>query len=87
MKKYEVDYCGGDSRTNPGTSIDYMLCTIPTDYGEEVELYAEMVNDTWDEERECFDDETATYDELKEAIIEQAEENGIDVNQLHFMYD
>lgn len=87
MKKYEVDYCGGESRTNPGISIDYMLCRVTTDDDETIELYAEMENDTWDEERECFDDETATYDELKAAIIEQAEENGIDVDQLHFMYD
>lgn len=72
MKKY-VDYKAGDSRMNPGTSVDYMLVVV-----DDVELYAEAV---------AQDDESATYDELKASIIEQASECGIDADTLKFWYD
>ena len=73
MKKYTVEYKAGDSRTNPGVSVDYMIVII-----DDVELYAEAVSQ---------DDESATYDELKASIIEQARKHGIDADTLIFWYD
>jgi hypothetical protein len=73
MKKYTVEYKSGDSRMSPGTSVDYMLVKV-----NDVELYAETVS---------RDDESATYDELKASIIEQAREHGIDAGYLIFWYD
>ena len=73
MKKYTVEYKSGDSRINPGVSVDYMLVVV-----NDVELYAETVSQ---------DDESATYDALKASIIEQAREHGIDANALIFWYD
>ena len=75
MKKYTVDYKSGESRMSPGTSVDYMLVKV-----DGVELYAETVS-------QDQDDESATYDELKASIIEQASEHGIDANALIFWYD
>jgi len=73
MKKYTVEYKSGDSRMSPGTSVDYMLVIV-----DDVELYAEAV---------AQDDESATYDELKASIIEQARKHGIDADILIFWYD
>jgi hypothetical protein len=73
MKKYTVEYKAGDSRMNPGVSVDYMLVKV-----DDVELYAEAV---------AQDDESANYNELKASIIEQAREHGIDANALIFWYD
>lgn len=41
MKKFVVDYAGGESRYYPGTSVDYMMVTVEVD-GDEYELYAEI---------------------------------------------
>lgn len=82
MKKSNVVYQAGESRTVPGKAIDYMLATI-----DDIELYAEAENKTWDEETERCADESATYDELKAAIMEQAQQNGIDTGRLHFWHD
>ena len=73
MEKYTVEYKSGDSRINPGVSVDYMLVVV-----NDVELYAETVSQ---------DDESATYDELKASIIEQANEHGINAGALIFWYD
>lgn len=73
MKKYIVDYKSGDSRTNPGVSVDYMLVKV-----DGVELYAEAI---------AQDDESANYDELKASIIEQANKQGICADTLIFWYD
>ena len=73
MKKYTVEYKSGDSCINPGASVDYMLVIV-----DGVELYAETVSQ---------DDESATYDELKASIIEQANKHGIDADTLKFWYD
>ena len=75
MKKYTVEYKSGDSRINPGASVDYMLVIV-----DGVELYAETVS-------QSQDDESATYDELKASIIEQARKHGIDADSLIFWYD
>jgi len=72
MNKYTVEYKSGDSRMNPGVSVDYMLVKI-----DDVELYAEAI----------AQDESATYDELKASIIEQARKHGIDADTLIFWYD
>ena len=60
-----------------------MLATVLID-GEEIELYAEAENPTWDEEKEDFADPYATYEDLKAQIIEQAIEKGIDPESLYF---
>ena len=41
MKKFVVDYAGGESRYHFGTSVDYMMVTVEVD-GDEYELYAEI---------------------------------------------
>ena len=73
MKKHTVDYKSGDSRINPGISVDYMIVIV-----DGVELYAETA---------AQDDESATYDELKASIIKQANEHGIGTDALIFWYD
>ena len=73
MKKYTVEYKSGDSRMIPGVSVDYMIVIV-----DDVELYAETA---------AQDDESATYDELKASIIEQARKHGIDADTLKFWYD
>lgn len=86
MKKYEVEFQGGESRYNAGKAIDYMLVEVPNpeDESEMIELYAEMENPTWDEDEDAFADESYTYDDLKAEIISQARENGIDPESLVF---
>jgi hypothetical protein len=86
MKKFEVMYSAGESRMNPGKGIDYMLATVEID-GDDIELYAELENPTWNDATESLDDETATYDDLKTAILEQAAEHGIPAEMLKFHYD
>lgn len=75
--KYNVEYQGGESREIPGMAVDYMLANVMVD-GEEVELYAE---------KEAEEDETATYEDLKAMILEQAKEYGIAAESLSFYYD
>ena len=75
--KYNVEYQGGESREIPGVAVDYMLSNVMVD-GEEIELYAE---------KEAEEDETATYEDLKAMILEQAKEYGIAAESLSFYYD
>lgn len=75
--KYNVEYQGGESREVPGVAVDYMLANVMVD-GEEVELYAE---------KEAEEEETATYEDLKAMILEQAKEYGIAAESLSFYYD
>lgn len=82
MERIRVYYNGGESRQHPGKAVDYMLVEI-----EDVELYAEAVNPTWDEASESYTDETATYEDLRVEIMRQAVERGIDVTTLEFAYD
>lgn len=67
-----VIYQAGDSRKQTGKTIDFMLAVVEDRDGEEVELYAEAVNDTWDPETESYTDDNATYDELCVEIMNQA---------------
>lgn len=69
MKKYDVDYQGGESRYGI-EPVDYMLVRI-----DDTELYAEAP---------AQDDENANYDDLKAAILEQAAENDIPAEWLKF---
>lgn len=71
---YNVSYSGGESRYTPGKAIDYMIVDVDGD-----ELYAEA--DVID------DDETGTYDSLKDEILKQADEIGIPRSELKFFYD
>lgn len=69
MKK--VFYGGGESRSKAGVAVDYMMVEI-----DGTELYAES---------EAVDgDEDANYDDLKAEIIAQANDAGIDENELEF---
>ncbi len=72
MKRFEVEYESGQSR-HGDEGIDYMLAVV-----DGVELYAEAPPG---------EDETATYDDLKAAILEQATQKGIDPATLVFVYD
>lgn len=87
MEKYAVFYEGACSMDD--RAIDCMGVAIASEYAFDgvIRLYAEMENPTWSEEKGCLLDETCTYDELKEMIIEQAIANGIDPNCLKFYYD
>lgn len=92
MEKYEVTFMGGESRTNPGQGVNYMIVTVPGDDGEDIELYAEaMQPDEWEglspddipqEELNKFDVES--FQSLKGEIIRQAQEIGFNPDQLEF---
>lgn len=73
MTKYNVNYSAGEAR-NGSEAVDYMIVDV-----NGIELYAEAAPDP--------EDETATYDGLKEEILRQADKNGIDRESLHFLYD
>ena len=73
MKKNHVLYSAGESR-NGNFGVDFMLVRV-----DEIELYAEAVPDP--------EDDTTTYDSLKEEILYQAKKNSIDVPSLVFLYD
>lgn len=96
---FDVWFEGGESRGNANilnlvdvpmdvndgqAPVNYMLCRLEIEdedgCPEEVELYAEWYS-------EYDDPEDAGYEELKEAILEQADEYGIPHDKLHFFYD
>ena len=72
ITRYVVRYEGGESRTQPGRAVDYMLAVV-----DGVELYAETP----------ATDDASSYDELRAEIIRQAAEVGISADQLSFYYD
>lgn len=77
MARTEIEYMMGLARDGTGV-VDYMLGYVVTEEGV-IELYAEApFSDS---------DETATYDDLRREILEQAVEKGIDGNSLVFCYD
>lgn len=82
MKKIQIYYEGGESRYVPGKVVDYMIA-----FAEDVELYAELRNPTWNAELDEYEDEIATYDSLKKEIISQAKKAGLSEFDLEFMYD
>ena len=72
-----VEYTVGMARDGTG-AVDYMLAYVMTEDGA-IELYAEApVSDS---------DETATYDDLRREILEQAVKRGVDTDSLVFCYD
>lgn len=73
MTQTLVQYQGGESRTEAGRAVDYMLAIV-----DGHELYAEA---------EPGSTEAATYEELKKAILAQAAEIGISCDRLRFWYD
>ena len=92
---FEVSFEGGESRGNANilnlvdipagvrdgeVPVNFMLCNAEDEDGNEIELYAEWYS-------EGDDPEDAGYEELKEAILDQADEHGIDRSKLHFFYD
>lgn len=93
-----VEYAGGPSLERPGDGCDYMLAKY-NEYGENylwksytdwdgvTELYAERENPTWNETGEYYEDEDYCYEDLKDDIIEQAEQEGLHPSRLSFHYD
>ena len=72
-----IEYTVGMARDGTG-AVDYMLGYVMTEDGV-IELYAEApVSDS---------DETATYDDLRREILEQAVKRGVDTDSLVFRYD
>ena len=73
----EIEYKVGMARDETG-AVDYMLGFVETEDGV-IELYAEApMSDS---------DETCTYEALREEILQQAAEQGVDVDSLVFCYD
>ena len=70
-----VEFSGGPGR-NVNAAVNYMLAEV-----DGIELYAEM------EIPEDADMDEYGYNELKDEIIAQAKENGIDVSLLKFWWD
>lgn len=89
MKKFKVEFQGGQSRYSD-FACNYMLAKIG-----DVELYAERTSDqfrefdecaeTWDEFIESWDE--YSYSVLREEIVEQAKEEGINPESLQFFWD
>ena len=74
MKKYEVRFDGGESRSTYNgevIGVDYMLVEVPDleDENENIELYEK------------------NYDELKAEILRQAKEYGYTKENFTFWYD
>lgn len=86
----DIMFSGGESRQNHELGCNYMIAKYVNDYGSDAELYAEaLVPDEWygtdeipDADREKFDN--ASFEELKNEIIRQAIQNGIDPAELKF---
>lgn len=95
MRKFDVEFMGGESRVKPLQACTYMLANCEVD-GELVELYSEIVIKDWcdehgiDFEDEDFDPEEIdedVYPVLRKEIVEQAEKEGIPESKLKFWWD
>jgi len=88
--KVRVEYKAGESRYS-NKVVDWMFAVVPIYengvHVDDVELYAEAENPTWDEEEGYFEDERATFEGLKAEIFDQAEEKGIDLSQYELIYE
>lgn len=73
--KYEISFEGGEGRYTT-KAVNYMMAEV-----NGVELYAEVVLP----DEDVADD--YGYEELKAEILEQAAENNIPADTLHFWYD
>lgn len=92
MKKTKVLFEGGTTRiSNKG--CNYMIANAVNADGDEVELYAEYEapedlteDDVYDAVRFYLlhEFDRVSYPVLKDEIIRQAEENGVDVDSLEF---
>ena len=82
MKKYEIEFCGGESRYYSKIA-NFLYGTIYDEReDEDVELYAEvLIPDDVDFESDYG------YDELRAEIVKQAAEHGVSENDLDFRYD
>ncbi len=85
-EKITVDFQGGEMGEQGG---NYMLAKVEVD-GETVELYAEVhvTDEFFDENGEYMDNEfdEYSYPILKDEIIKQAKENGINPESLNFYW-
>lgn len=94
MKKFEVEFCGGEARNvfDPVNElgVNYMLVNALDSDEEEVELYAEVpVVGSPFESVENFDPEEFSYYAypiLKAEIIEQANENDVNPDLIDFTF-
>jgi len=88
--KVRVEYKAGESRYSSKV-VDWMLAVVPIYedgvHVDDVELYAEAENPTWDEDGGYYEDERATFEELKAEIFDQAEKKGIDLSQYELIYE
>lgn len=88
--KVRVEYKGGESRYST-KAVDWMLAVVPIYedgvHVDDVELYAEAENATWNEDAGYYEDERATFEALKAEILDQAEEKGIDLSQYELEYE
>lgn len=94
MRKFDVEFMGGESRVKPLQACTYMLANCEVD-GEPVELYSEIVVKDWCDERnidfeseefdpEDFDDDI--YPVLRDEIVKQAAKHGISEDELKFYW-
>ncbi len=83
---YDVIFEGGQARDGI-SGCNYMLANCKDADGDNVELYAEYLAPAGlrEDEVDAFDRES--YPVLKEEILQQAKENGIDTNSLLFPND
>lgn len=83
MKKTAVLFEGGTTRIGD-KGCNYMLANAVNADGDEVELYAEYEAPENMTEDDVYDFDRVSYPALKDEIIRQAEENGVDVDSLEF---
>lgn len=88
--KVYVEYKLGLSRYS-NKPVDWMLAIVPIYedgiHVDDIELYAEMPNPTWNEEEQWYEDERVTFDELKKEIFQQIKEKGIDFSLYELSYE
>lgn len=95
MKKFTVEYAGGESRFHSGNSVDYMLVNIDHD-GEDYRLYAEIAPADLEDENgnpaildgdfnpAVKDPEWLSFPYLKAAILKLCNQIGFDPVALDF---
>lgn len=83
MEKTTVLFEGGTTRIGD-KACNYMLAHAVNADGDEVELYAEYEAPENMTEDDVYDFDRVSYPVLKDEIIRQAEENGVDVDSLEF---
>lgn len=88
--KVRVEYKAGESRYSK-KPVDWMLALVPIYedgvHVDDVELYAEAENPTWNEDGGYYEDERATFEALRGDIVAQALELGIDLSQYELEFE